>query len=217
MSPPRRVLLLAAAVTATAVAVTGCSIGDDGPRSSQTRDVPAFPRIDNADSVDVQVHVGEPQRVRVRAVEEVVDDLRTSVRDGTLHITFDHHGFGDSDPVVEASVPRLSGIDASGSGDVTADGIEAGAFDVRSDGSADISLQGTAGRLLVDMDGSGDANLGDLSARIAKVAVGGSGDADVRAGDRLDVRVDGSGDVEYHGDPSLTKHLDGSGDLSQGD
>jgi len=47
------------------------------------------------------------------------------------------------------------------------------------------------------MDGSGDANLGDLSARVAKVAVG------------------GSGDVEYHGDPSLTKHLDGSGDLSQ--
>jgi hypothetical protein len=217
MSPPRRVLLLAAAVTATAVAVTGCSIGDDGPRTSQTRDVPAFTRIDNADSVDVQVHVGEPQRVRVRAGEEVIDDLRTSVRDGTLHITFDHHGFGDSDPVVEASVPRLSGIDASGSGDVTADGIEAGAFDVRSDGSADISLQGTAGRLRVDMDGSGDANLGDLSARIAKVAVGGSGDADVRAGDRLDVRVDGSGDVEYHGDPSLTKHLDGSGDLSQGD
>jgi hypothetical protein len=216
-SPPRRILLLAAAVTATAVAVTGCSIGDDGPRTSQTRDVPTFTRIDNADSVDVQVHVGEPQRVRVRAGEEVIDDLRTSVRDGTLHITFDHHGFGDSDPVVEASVPRLSGIDASGSGDVTADGIEAGAFDVRSDGSADISLQGTAGRLRVDMDGSGDANLGDLSARIAKVAVGGSGDADVRAGDRLDVRVDGSGDVEYHGDPSVTKRLDGSGDLSQGD
>jgi hypothetical protein len=67
------------------------------------------------------------------------------------------------------------------------------------------------------MDGSGDAELGDLTARGAKVAVGGSGDADVRADDRLDVSVDGSGDVEYHGEPSLTKHLDGSGDLSQAD
>ena len=217
MSPPRRVLLLAAAVTTAAVAVTGCSIGDDGPRTSQTRDVPAFTRIDNADSVDVRVHVGEPQHVRVRAGEKVIDDIRTSVRDGTLHISFDHHGLGDPDPVVEATVPRLSGIDASGSGDVSADGIDVDAFDVRSDGSADISLKGTAGSLRVDMDGSGDANLGDLSARVAKVAVGGSGDADVRAGDRLDVSVDGSGDVEYHGDPSLTKHLDGSGDLSQGD
>ena len=77
MSPPRRVLLLAAAVTTAAVAVTGCSIGDDGPRTSQTRDVPAFTRIDNADSVDVRVHVGEPQRVRVRAGEKVIDDIRT--------------------------------------------------------------------------------------------------------------------------------------------
>jgi hypothetical protein len=217
MSPPRRVLLLAAAAVTAAVAVSGCSIGDDGPRTSQTRDVAAFTRIDNADSVDVRVHVGEPQRVRVRAGEKVVDDIRTSVRGGTLHISFDHRGFGDGDPVVEASVPRLTGVDASGSGDVTADGIEADAFEVRSDGSADIALQGAAGRLDVDMDGSGDAELGDLTARVAKVAVGGSGDADVRADDRLDVSVDGSGDVEYHGEPSLTKHLDGSGDLSQAD
>jgi hypothetical protein len=217
MSPPRRVLLLAAAAVTAAVAVSGCSIGDDGPRTSQTRDVAAFTRIDNADSVDVRVHVGEPQRVRVRAGEKVVDDVRTSVRDGTLHISFDHRGFGDGDPGVEASVPRLTGVDASGSGDVTADGIEADAFEVRSDGSADIALQGAAGRLDVDMDGSGDAELGDLTARVAKVAVGGSGDADVRADDRLDVSVDGSGDVEYHGEPSLTKHLDGSGDLSQAD
>src|SRR5215208_685359 len=101
MSPPRRVLLAAAAVTA-AVAVSGCSIGDDGPRTSQTRDVAAFTRIDNADSVDVRIHVGEPQRVRVRAGEKVVDDVRTSVRDRTLHISFDHRGFGDGDPVVEA-------------------------------------------------------------------------------------------------------------------
>jgi hypothetical protein len=216
MSSPRRALLLLPAAVA-AFAVAGCTLGDDGPRTTQTRDVAGFTRIDNRASVDLELHVGELQRVRVRAGEKVIDDIRTSVRDGTLHISFDHHGLGDPDPIVEASVPRLSGIDASGSGDVSADGIDIDAFDVRSDGSADISLKGTAGSLRVDMDGSGDANLGDLSARVAKVAVGGSGDADVRAGDRLDVSVDGSGDVEYHGDPSLTKHLDGSGDLSQGD
>jgi len=132
MSPPRRALLLAAAATvAAAVAATGCAIDDDGPRTSQTRDVAAFTRIDNADAVAVRVHVGEPQRVRARAGEKVVDDIHTSVRDGTLHISFDHHGIGDPDPVVDVSVPRLSGVDASGSGDVTADGIDADAFDVR--------------------------------------------------------------------------------------
>jgi hypothetical protein len=212
-SPRRASLLLPAAVAALAVA--GCSVGDDGPRTTQTRDVAGFTRIENSDSVDVRLRVGEPQRVRVRAGEKVIDDVRTEVRDGTLRLTFDRDGFGGDDVIVEASVPRLTGIEVSGSGDVDADGIDADALEVRSDGSADIALEGTAARLALDLDGSGDADLGRLAAREARVRVGGSGDADVRAGERLEVTVDGSGDVRYHGDPELTQHVDGSGDLSR--
>jgi hypothetical protein len=213
MLPKRSLLLLPVA----GLALAGCSIGDDGPQTSQTRDVAKFTRIDNSASVDVRLHVGEPQRVRVRAGEKVIDDVRTEVRDGTLQVTFDHDGWGGSDVVVEASVPELTAIEASGSGDIDVDGIDADAFELRSDGSADIALAGTAGRLAVDMDGSGDAELGDLAAREAHVLVGGSGDADVRAEDRLDVTVDGSGDVRYHGHPELTQNVDGSGDLSRAD
>jgi putative autotransporter adhesin-like protein len=144
MSSPRRALLLLAAAVA-ALALAGCEIGDDGPRTTQTRDVAGFTRIDNRDSVDVRLRVGEPQRVRVRAGEKVIDDVHTEVRDGTLEITFDDDGWGGDDVVVEASVPELTGIEASGSGDIDADGIDADTFEVRSHGSADIALAGTAG------------------------------------------------------------------------
>jgi hypothetical protein len=216
MPSPRRSLLLFP-VAVAALAFAGCSIGDDGPAVTQKRDVADFTRIDNRDSVDVRLQVGESQRVRVRAGEKVIDDVRTEVRDGTLQVTFDHDGWGGDDVVVEASVPELTGIAASGSGDVEAKGIDAKAIEVRSDGSGDIWLEGTAGRLALDMDGSGNAELAALTAREARVAVDGSGDADVRAGEQLDVTVDGSGDVRYHGDPALTQHVDGSGDLSRAD
>jgi hypothetical protein len=216
MSRARRALPLAAAVV-TALAVAGCDLGDDGPRTSQAREMAAFTRIDNQDSVDVRLHVGEPQRVQVRAGEKVIDDVRTEVRDGTLHVAFDHDGFLGDDVIVEASVPRLTAIETSGSGDVEADGIDADAFAVRSDGSADIRLEGSATRLALDLDGSGDADASDLAAREARVAVGGSGDVDVRVDRRLDVEVDGSGDVRYHGDPSLTRSVEGSGDLTRAD
>jgi Putative auto-transporter adhesin, head GIN domain len=209
----RSPLLLPAALVA--LALTGCSIEDDGPRRTQTRDVAAFTRVDSDSSVDVRLHVGEPRRVQVRAGEKVIDDVGAEVSDGTLELTFDHDGWGGGDVVVEASVPRLTGVDVSGSGDIDADGIDADGFEVRSDGSGDIALSGTAGRLAVDMDGSGDADLTDLAAREARVFVGGSGDLDVRAGERLAVEVDGSGDVRYHGDPALTQRVDGSGDLSR--
>jgi Putative auto-transporter adhesin, head GIN domain len=216
MSSPRRsVLLLPAALGALAIA--GCDLADDGPRTTQTRDVAAFTRLDNRDSVDVRLHVGEPQRLRVRAGENVIDDVRTVVRDGTLQVTFDHDGFGGDDVTVEVSVPKLTGIAASGSGDIDADGIGADAFELRSDGSADIALEGTAGRLTLELDGSGEADASGLAAREARVAVGGSGDVAVRADRRLDVDVDGSGDVRYYGDPALTRRVDGSGDVSRAD
>jgi Putative auto-transporter adhesin, head GIN domain len=214
MPSSRRALLLVPAALA-AVVLAGCDLGDDGPRTSQTRDVGAFTRIDNSDSVDVRLRVGEAQHVRVRAGEKVIDDVVTEVRDGTLHLTFDHDGFGPSEVVVEASVPRLEGIDASGSGDIDADGIKADALEVRSEGSSDITVAGTAGRLALDLTGSGDADLAGLAARDARVTVRGSGDVDVRADDRLEVDVDGSGDVRYHGAPALTQHVDGSGELTR--
>jgi hypothetical protein len=213
MSSPRPALLLPAALAA--IVLAGCTIGDDGPRTTQTRDVAAFTRVDNRGSVHLRLHVGEPQRVRVRAGEKVIDDVRTEVRDGILRVTFDHDGFGGSDVDVEASVRRLTGIEASGSGDIDADGISAGAFAVRSDGSADLLLEGTTGRLSLDLDGSGDADVAGLAARDARVAVSGSGDADVRAVKRLTVDVEGSGDVRYHGRPALTQNVDGSGELSR--
>ncbi len=207
MPSPRLLLLLV-----PVVALAGCAIEDDGPPATQTRDVASFTRVDTPGSVDVRLTIGEPQRVRVRAGEKVIGDVRTDVRDGTLHVTFDHHGWGGDDVVVEASVPKLTAIRADGSGDVEATGIDADAFELRSDGSSDIALAGRTGRLTLELDGSGDADVSGLRARDARVTSDGSGNVEVRA-ERLDVSLDGSGDVRYHGQPQLTQHDDGSGDL----
>ena len=56
--------------------------------------------------------------MRVRAGEKVIDDVRTEVHDGTLQVTFDHDGWGGDSVVVDVSVPRLAGIEASGKTEV---------------------------------------------------------------------------------------------------
>jgi hypothetical protein len=211
MPSPRLLLLLI-----PAVALAGCGLEDDGTPTSQTREVAAFTRLENPSSVDVRLTVGEPQHVRVRAGNKVISNVDTEVRDGTLHIDFDHDGWGGDDVVVEASVERLDGVTADGSGDIEATGIDAGTFELRSSGSSDIALAGRAERLTVDLDGSGDADVSGLKAGDAHVTAEGSGDVDVRA-DRLDVRLDGSGDVRYHGNPKLSQSVDGSGDLTRAD
>jgi hypothetical protein len=200
-----------------AVVLAGCSLTDDGPKTTQTRHVPAFAGVESDSSVDVRLHAGRRQSVQVRAGEKVIDDVHTDVRDGTLHVTFDHHGIGPSSVVVEASVPRLTAIKSDGSGEVSADGVDADSFAVRSGGSGGVSVAGRADRLVVALDGSGGTDLDDLRARAARVDVRGSGDAEVRADERLDVVVDGSGGVRYHGNPAVAKRIDGSGDVSRAD
>ena len=212
-----RALLLATATIAVLV-LTGCSVGDDGPRTTQTRDVAAFTRIDNRGSVDVRLRVGEQQRVEVRAGEKVIDDVRTEVRDGTLELTFDHDGFGGDDVVVDVSVPKLAGIEVSGSGDVDGDGLDADAFELVSEGSADIALEGAVGRLAVVLDGSGRRG-----SRPPVVARGARGRE--RLGRRRRARrpsgststSTGPATCSYYGDPVVTQRVDGSGDLTHAD
>jgi hypothetical protein len=212
MLPAPRILLLPAALAAAALA--GCGVHRDGAPRSQTRNVAAFSRIENLGSADLNVHVGEPQRVHVRAGSKVIRDVYTEVHDGDLKVTFDHDGLWPSHVVVDVSVPRLTEIRTAGSGDVDAVGIAGDAFAVRSEGSADIAAQGAVRQLTLEIDGSGGAHLGGLRARAARVSVRGSGDADVHADERLDISINGSGNVRYHGRPVLTQHVAGAGDLS---
>ena len=215
MSFARRSLLLIPAALA-AFAVAGCDLGDDGPRTTQTRDVADFTRIENRGSVDVRLRVGEPQRVRVRAGEKVIDDVRTVVRDGTLQGGLRPRRLGRrrrDRRGLRAEAGRASRPRARATSTPTGSAPTRS----RSARTARRTSRCAARRAgsTVDLDGSGDADLGELEADEARVNVGGSGDADVRADKRLDVNVDGSGDVRYHGDPELTKDLDGSGDLSR--
>ena len=200
---------------ALAVALPLAACGDDGPQTTESRDAAAFTQVVNDTSVDVRLHVGGPQRIQVRAGENVIDDVRTDVEDGVLRVEFEHSGWGGADVEVEAWTPSLDTIHSDGSGTVEADGVSARAFTVRTDGSGGVRVRGTAEMLDLKSDGSGDAKLSGFTARAARVMATGSGTVDVRAAERLDVKMDGSGDVRYHGEPRLTQEDDGSGEVER--
>jgi len=211
MASPRIALLLPAAAAATLLA--GCIGIDAGPTTTDHRDVAAFTRIKAEDQVDVRLRGGERRRLDVRAGEKVIDDVRTEVRDGTLYVSYDGPGIRRGRLLVEVAAPKVEAIDITGSADVVADELDGRALDVRVTGAGDLSADGRADRLTVDISGSGDADLADLTAAEARVELSGAGDADVLATERLDADVRGAGDLAYRGEPRLTEHVSGSGDI----
>ena len=210
---PRSLLLLPA--VAAAFALGACDIGDTGPQTSQDRSVGAFSRVESHGDIDVRLRVGEPRSVRVRAGEQVIDDVRTEVHDGTLRISFERDGFQLGRRVVEVGVPALDAIQADGASDIAAGGLAGRALSIRTNGAADVTANGRVERLDAEVNGAGDLNLAALEARDVRVRMSGAGDAEVRAATRLDADVSGAGDLRYHGDPAVRRHVSGSADLAR--
>jgi hypothetical protein len=210
-SSPRIALILP--VAAAALALAGCVGIDAGPTTTDARDVAAFTRVKAEDQVDIDLRAGEPRRVRVRAGEKVIDDVRTEVRDGTLYVSYDGPGIRNGRLLVEVHTPEIDAIGITGSADVRVAGLAGEALDVRVTGAGDVSAEGRVQRLSLDIGGAGDADLAALTAREARVELTGSGDADVHASIRLDAEVSGAGDLTYRGNPQLRDRISGAGDI----
>jgi hypothetical protein len=210
-SSPRIALILP--VAAATLALIGCVGVDAGPTTTDTRDVAAFTRVQAEDQVDVNVRAGETRRVRVRAGEKVINDIRTEVRDGTLYVSYDGPGVRNGRLLVEVHVPKVEAIAITGAADVQVAGLTGDALDVRVTGAGDVAAEGRVQRLSLDIDGAGDADLAALTARDARVELTGSGDADVRASGLLDAEVSGAGDLTYRGTAELRDRVSGHGDI----
>jgi len=118
---------------------------------------------------------------------------------------------------VEVSVPSLTVLDLSGSGNITVTGIRASQLTVTVPGSGDIAASGSVARLDISIDGSGDAQFSGLIARNVNAVIAGSGSIFVTATQSLDAKVPGSGAILYSGNPArVTTSITGSGAVTPG-
>jgi hypothetical protein len=211
-----------------------------GTSASETRNVAEFQAVALSGSMDLVVRQGA-QSVQVQADDNLLPLLETVVEQGgtgpTLHVRWKKgHSFSSRSKVlVTVSVPKLSALASSGSGDIKLETFStpalkfamSGSGDVRIDkltteeldigisGSSDVIGTGRATRLKVSIAGSGDVRLADLQSDDVNIRIAGSGDAAVNAQKSLAVSIMGSGDVRYSGNPSLKTSVAGSGSISK--
>ena len=127
---PLALLALVAGVVALVLALspgTGLDVFSgvhgSGVGAVQTRILPSFTSLDLTGSSTVNVHVGRPQSVVVHADDNLIELVKTDVRDGQLVIAENGHFSSTRSLVVEVTVPRLSRATLSGSGMVDVAGV----------------------------------------------------------------------------------------------
>jgi len=230
-SPPRRTgaahhgrLALMAVLAAVTLGLLGCGAGSpahvvqgSGVAATQTRAVAGFSRIDLTGSNKVSVVVGGRQSVVVHADSNLLDRVTTRVVAGTLLIGTTG-SFTTRNPMsVEISVPALAALTLSGSGQISASGINSPGLTVSLSGSGALDASGAVARLDVALGGSGQAQLSQLAARDVRAVLTGSGLIRVTATTSLDAAVPGTGAVIYGGTPPhLTTSITGTGAVLRG-
>lgn len=199
----RPAVLVPLAVLAAA-ALVSCSVnleigrGDRGPTTTQDREVTAdVTAVEFATSGSLRLSVGDPA-LEVTAGARVLDDLTTEVRGDTLVIDLDRNWLNPGRVDVDLTLPALSSVTLSGSGEVTGDVGGDGAARLELRGSGRIALDGlVADELDVSVGGSGELVVGDVAASATTVTIGGSGRVELAGEtDELHVDIPGSGAAE---------------------
>ena len=211
----KAILLLAG----SAVALQGChfvmgqGIQGSGKSAMETRTVPTFTRIESEGSGDVIVEIGPVQSIEIELDDNLLKNITTEVKDGTLTIS-SKEGYNTKIGLkVKVTVQSLAGASISGSGSISAINISAKAFAASIAGSGEIHVSGNADTLSVGINGSGELDLAMLTTRSADITINGSGSTQVAASESLTATINGSGDVTFTGNPKVTKSVNGSGDV----
>ena len=208
-------------------------VDGSGPIVTETLTLPNFTGISLEMSGTVLISQGPVQSVVVEGKGNIIDELELDVTNGIWHIETDRCVRDIGDLKIFITVPDISVLNVSGSGDIISENtlvigdieldvsgsgtidveMEADDIDAAISGSGEVFLSGSADELKFRISGSGDLRSFNLQCRTADLTISGSGDAEVRVSDQLDVRISGSGDVFYKGNPTLNVQISGSGQV----
>lgn len=234
--------LLLATLAALPPAAQAQQVTGSGRTATEMRTLAPFQAVALSGSMDLVVRQGATQAVQVEVDDNLLPFLETEVSgsgdNATLQVRW-KRGLSihkATTAQVRVTVPRLTALSASGSGDMTVEPFETPSLSIRVSGSSDTRLQklttgqlqiaisgsgdvdgaGSATKLRIDVSGSGDVKLRDLKSDDVQISIAGSGDASVHAEKSLEVRIAGSGDVTYTGNAAtVNAKVAGSGSVNK--
>ena len=215
-------------------------VNGNGVRSTQSRNVSSFDRVEVTGSMDVELAQAGTPGVRVETDENLQEYIETEVEGNTLHIRTRNgvnlrqrtglRVYVSAASYRELEVTGSSNVSGSGklSGDrfrlrVTGSGnarfdLDMPQVDVEVTGSGTVTLSGATRTFRCETHGSGSIEAFGLLSEETRVEIFGSGDAEVFASKKLEVEVSGSGDVAYKGTAAIVhKEVHGSGSVKKVD
>jgi len=202
------------------VVIVGChlpGVRGNGQIKTEERSIAAFASVDASGAFEIEWENGSPA-LRITTDENLLPYIENNVSDDTLHLRTREHVWPTHGIKVVISSPTRAGGRIRGAVKLTVKQLSGPTFALESKGAAEVSLDGSIDRLLVDMTGASQLAAEGLKAKTAEISTTGAGDADVTVSDTLKVVITGAGKVTYSGNPStIKKQITGAGSIRHKD
>jgi hypothetical protein len=216
----------------------GPGVRGSGNVISETREVNGFKAINLEYPAEVSITQGKAESVEIEAEDNLLPDLKTQVKNGTLEIFYkkasDTHVNPTKPVVITITVKDLTNVDFSSAGELIIDGLETDNLDVSLNGAGNLELNniniqklsvdlngagsmtasGAADDLDVNISGFGDFKGADLHGQTANVNISGAGSATVWVDNELDAEISGAGSINYYGSAKVSKQINGVGSIN---
>lgn len=197
-----------------------CSLGQSIARADQTLQLPAFNAVKSDGVFDVEIVVGSPQSVVMKASDEAIAKIKVQVVDGELMITGPeqkHNVVFSNDNKILITLPSLRLFKGKGIGEVVIKNIDGDRIDLSYEGVGSLEASGKTKWLRLKGNGVGSIDTKKLIADDADVDFDGVGGVDIYVSNSLNAVVHGVGSLTYWGNPkSVHKMADGIGSISAG-
>lgn len=216
------------ACTFSLSAMSSCSdvlsgkISGNGTITTKTRSLGAnITSVDAGVTGDVEV-ICTPTSSATSSIEITTDDnlhsvITTDVAGNALKIAFKGYVDGPTRLTIKVNTSMINTLIQSGTGSVSARGIDNAAMGVNLNGTGTMNVTGKTTKITSVLSGSGDINAQTLIAKEAQVTVSGTGNLRVFASDILDATLTSSGNILYYGNPAqIKRNITGSGSLRVG-
>lgn len=205
---------------------------------TETREVSGFHAIEVDYPATVFVSQGSQESLKIEAEDNLLPNLKTQVRNGTLEIFYRRENDKHVNPTktvrITIVVKDLDEVDFNSAGELTVEELKTDNLDVSLSGAGNLDLNkvqlkglgvnlsgagslaasGVADNLDLNISGFGDFKGADLHGQAARVNISGAGSATVWVDDDLTASISGAGSISYYGSPSVTRQISGVGDIS---
>jgi len=217
-------VMFAIALLLTDAPLMAQSLRGNGNMQTQDRKVSGFKGINVSGGFSVEVTQGNSESLRIEAEENLLDNIKTEVRNGVLHI-YNEDGISTNKGMKayitlrELNRVDISGgvkvvgksafktdalrLDMSGASKVTMD-INTDELKADMSGASKVELMGRADNVTMGMSGASKVEAADLQAKNVRVEASGASKVRVYATETLDIDASGATVVAYKGSPTIT-------------